>query len=337
MTKIEPSPSSRLQSWKNTTPEELYIFFALTILMARVKKLTIAGPKISSYQHPSLQITCPETGTNNSSYGHNMFSVLSSDMFFCIIRYLITVWTDSFCKLGYEIFIKPHSNKTEESMSFYCTSSNYSTRTLFSLNVSVPATKKTKRERSWNAYAKRSITTTWFRSYSLSLWAFESISLKCEDQAIGALLLPLKYVHFRFLTLANLAQFRHRITAAVQEVTADMFQRVWQEIEFALSGTIHVATHVSEVITLDDALTSHLHSLSFLKRIMKDGALLFRIEANHRIKNKTSDFIVISIHRRLVQTRFLVYQVESRTLEKSLSRGILSSASMQLWLIIFLF
>ena len=35
--KIEPSPSSRLQSWKNTTPEELYIFFTLTMLMARVK------------------------------------------------------------------------------------------------------------------------------------------------------------------------------------------------------------------------------------------------------------------------------------------------------------
>ncbi|PSN48183.1 hypothetical protein C0J52_13869 [Blattella germanica] len=31
---------------------------------------------------------------------------------------------------------------------------------------------------------------------------------------------------------ANLAQLRHRITAAVQEVTPDMLQRVWQEIDF---------------------------------------------------------------------------------------------------------
>ncbi|PSN41378.1 hypothetical protein C0J52_17503 [Blattella germanica] len=27
----------------------------------------------------------------------------------------------------------------------------------------------------------------------------------------------------------NLAQFRHRISATVQEMTPDMFQRVWQE------------------------------------------------------------------------------------------------------------
>ncbi|PSN39646.1 hypothetical protein C0J52_25111 [Blattella germanica] len=31
---------------------------------------------------------------------------------------------------------------------------------------------------------------------------------------------------------ANLAQFRHRITAAVQEVTPDLLQRVWQEIDY---------------------------------------------------------------------------------------------------------
>lgn len=59
--KIEPSPSSRLQSWKNTTPEELYIFFALTMLMARVKKLTIAeywskDPLISTPQFCRLHV-----------------------------------------------------------------------------------------------------------------------------------------------------------------------------------------------------------------------------------------------------------------------------------------
>jgi hypothetical protein len=37
--KLAPFLSSRLQSWKNTTPEELYVFFAETMLMARVKKL----------------------------------------------------------------------------------------------------------------------------------------------------------------------------------------------------------------------------------------------------------------------------------------------------------
>ncbi|PSN49903.1 hypothetical protein C0J52_14933 [Blattella germanica] len=31
---------------------------------------------------------------------------------------------------------------------------------------------------------------------------------------------------------ANLAQLRHRITAIVQEVTPDMLQGVWQEIDF---------------------------------------------------------------------------------------------------------
>jgi hypothetical protein len=40
--KLAPPLSSRLQSWKNTTPEELYVFFVVTMLMARVKKLKIA-------------------------------------------------------------------------------------------------------------------------------------------------------------------------------------------------------------------------------------------------------------------------------------------------------
>jgi hypothetical protein len=53
--KPAPSLSSRLQSWKNTTPEELYVFFAVTMLTARVKKLKIAeywskDPLISTHQ-----------------------------------------------------------------------------------------------------------------------------------------------------------------------------------------------------------------------------------------------------------------------------------------------
>jgi hypothetical protein len=39
--KLPPAPQSRLHNWKNTTPEELYIFFGIIKLMARVKKLTI--------------------------------------------------------------------------------------------------------------------------------------------------------------------------------------------------------------------------------------------------------------------------------------------------------
>ncbi|PSN46328.1 hypothetical protein C0J52_15200, partial [Blattella germanica] len=31
---------------------------------------------------------------------------------------------------------------------------------------------------------------------------------------------------------ANIAELRHRITAAVQEVILDMFHRVWQDIDF---------------------------------------------------------------------------------------------------------
>jgi hypothetical protein len=42
MQKLPPTPQPRLQNWKNTTPEELYIFFAIVMLMCRVKKLTIA-------------------------------------------------------------------------------------------------------------------------------------------------------------------------------------------------------------------------------------------------------------------------------------------------------
>jgi hypothetical protein len=53
--KLAPSLSSRLQSWKNTTPEELYVFFAVTMLMSRVKKLKITeywskDPLISTHQ-----------------------------------------------------------------------------------------------------------------------------------------------------------------------------------------------------------------------------------------------------------------------------------------------
>jgi hypothetical protein len=35
--KLPPTPKPRLQQWKDTTPEELYIFFAITVLMVRVK------------------------------------------------------------------------------------------------------------------------------------------------------------------------------------------------------------------------------------------------------------------------------------------------------------
>jgi hypothetical protein len=36
--KLTPSLNSRLQSWKNTAPEELYVFFAVTMLMAQESK-----------------------------------------------------------------------------------------------------------------------------------------------------------------------------------------------------------------------------------------------------------------------------------------------------------
>jgi hypothetical protein len=39
--KIPPSACSRLQKWRNTTIEELYVFLAVTMLMVRMKKLTI--------------------------------------------------------------------------------------------------------------------------------------------------------------------------------------------------------------------------------------------------------------------------------------------------------
>jgi hypothetical protein len=40
--KLPPTPHSRLQSWVETTAEELYIFLGLAMLMARVKKLSLA-------------------------------------------------------------------------------------------------------------------------------------------------------------------------------------------------------------------------------------------------------------------------------------------------------
>jgi hypothetical protein len=40
--KLPPGPKSRLQNWKNTTSEELHVFFGIVMLMSRVKKLTIA-------------------------------------------------------------------------------------------------------------------------------------------------------------------------------------------------------------------------------------------------------------------------------------------------------
>lgn len=81
--KIEPSPSSRLQSWKNTTPEELYIFFALTMLMARVKKLTIAENwskdlLISTPQFCRLHVQRQVSFTNNWKKKKNL---LGSAMF----------------------------------------------------------------------------------------------------------------------------------------------------------------------------------------------------------------------------------------------------------------
>jgi hypothetical protein len=39
--KIPPSAGSRLQKWRDTTIEELYVFLAVTMLMVRIKKLTI--------------------------------------------------------------------------------------------------------------------------------------------------------------------------------------------------------------------------------------------------------------------------------------------------------
>jgi hypothetical protein len=55
--KLPPTPHSRLQSWAENTAEELYIFLELTMLMARVKKLSLAeywskDPLISAPQFP---------------------------------------------------------------------------------------------------------------------------------------------------------------------------------------------------------------------------------------------------------------------------------------------
>jgi hypothetical protein len=36
--RMPASPCSRVQKWRDTTPEELYVFFAVTVLMVRVKK-----------------------------------------------------------------------------------------------------------------------------------------------------------------------------------------------------------------------------------------------------------------------------------------------------------
>ncbi|PSN55021.1 hypothetical protein C0J52_04131 [Blattella germanica] len=49
-------------------------------------------------------------------------------------------------------------------------------------------------------------------------------------QAAGCHILVHKV--FRPPISANLAQLRHRITAAVHELTPDMLLRVWQEIDF---------------------------------------------------------------------------------------------------------
>jgi hypothetical protein len=40
--KLPPTPHPRLQSWAETTAEELYIFLGLAMLMVRVKKLSLA-------------------------------------------------------------------------------------------------------------------------------------------------------------------------------------------------------------------------------------------------------------------------------------------------------
>jgi hypothetical protein len=56
VTQIMPaSPCSRVQKWRDITPEELYVFFTVTMLMVRVKKVTTldywsADPLISTPQ-----------------------------------------------------------------------------------------------------------------------------------------------------------------------------------------------------------------------------------------------------------------------------------------------
>jgi hypothetical protein len=40
--KLPPTPKSRLQDWTTITPDELFIFFAVTMLMVRAKKLKIS-------------------------------------------------------------------------------------------------------------------------------------------------------------------------------------------------------------------------------------------------------------------------------------------------------
>ena len=53
--KMPPSQFSRLQKWANTTVKELYIVFAITMFMSRVKKRTLAeywtkDPLIATHQ-----------------------------------------------------------------------------------------------------------------------------------------------------------------------------------------------------------------------------------------------------------------------------------------------
>jgi hypothetical protein len=52
---LPPAARSHLQNWKNTTPEELYIFVGIIMLMARVKKLTIA-----EYWSKDIPIATPQ-------------------------------------------------------------------------------------------------------------------------------------------------------------------------------------------------------------------------------------------------------------------------------------
>ncbi|PSN51063.1 hypothetical protein C0J52_01516 [Blattella germanica] len=49
---------------------------------------------------------------------------------------------------------------------------------------------------------------------------------------------------------ANLAQLRHRITAAVQEVTQHMLQRVWQEIDFRWDAIYYSTTSTSKKLEM---------------------------------------------------------------------------------------
>ncbi|PSN55546.1 hypothetical protein C0J52_20117 [Blattella germanica] len=62
---------------------------------------------------------------------------------------------------------------------------------------------------------------------------------------------------------ANLAQLRHRITVAVQEMTPDMLQRVWQEIYFRwdvcrMNNNAHIDSKL-----LEQNFGSNLHVFTF--------------------------------------------------------------------------